>query len=267
MVIRTPEPRIDPLLRNILRMPPSLVRFAPVSASKSLRTVLLRDTVLAQGLNATFDDSCRLTTTDGELDQLNNVKLNVLTPKRVFSDVHLAILSTGGQINLSIGGNDLRVFIGAGCNLRVGIQLTGAPTLFIGDGTTMAQARLLVSQADLYIGDDCQFSEDVLVQCGEQHTITDLATGAALNGGRHRISIARHVWLGRRAMVLPNVSIGEGSIVEAGAVVSSHVAINTWVGGAPAQPLRSNVGWAREPGSPPPKAAPAEVDADDPDLS
>lgn len=263
MTILTPEPRIDPLLRSILRMPPSLVRHAAVSATKALRTVLLRDTPLVQGLNASFDDSCRLTVVDGDQDKLANVKLGVLTPKRVFSDVHLAILSTAGQINLSLGGNDIRLFIGFGCNLRAGIQLTGAPTLFIGDATTMAQARLLVNQGDLAIGDDCQFSDEVLVQVGDQHPVSDLASGETLNGGRPRTVIGRHVWLGRRAMVLPNVRIGEGSVVEAGAVVSKAVAANTWVGGAPAQVLRSHIGWSREAGKPAPKAASADSGADD----
>jgi acetyltransferase-like isoleucine patch superfamily enzyme len=52
------------------------------------------------------------------------------------------------------------------------------------------------------------------------------------------IRIGDGVWIGSRATVLPGVSIGDGAVVAAGAVVTRDVAPNTLVGGVPAKCVR-----------------------------
>lgn len=52
------------------------------------------------------------------------------------------------------------------------------------------------------------------------------------------ILIKRNVWIGAGATILPGVTIGENSIVAAGAVVNKDVPANTIVGGIPAKILR-----------------------------
>lgn len=52
------------------------------------------------------------------------------------------------------------------------------------------------------------------------------------------IHIKRNVWIGAAATILPGVTIGENSIVAAGAVVNKDVPANTIVGGIPAKKLR-----------------------------
>lgn len=53
------------------------------------------------------------------------------------------------------------------------------------------------------------------------------------------IVIKRNAWIGAGATVLPGVTIGENSIVAAGAVVSRDVAPNTVVSGIPARIVKS----------------------------
>jgi maltose O-acetyltransferase len=55
----------------------------------------------------------------------------------------------------------------------------------------------------------------------------------ALRGGE--VTIGDRVWIGYRALVLPGVSIGEGAVVAAGAVVTKSVEPYTIVGGNPAR--------------------------------
>jgi acetyltransferase-like isoleucine patch superfamily enzyme len=129
--------------------------------------------------------------------------------------------------------------------VRGGLHLAAKATAFIGDRTTIGQARLTAANADLVIGDDCQLSEDVIVQCSDQHAVVELDGGAPVFGYRRHVRIGRHVWLGRRSMVLPDVTIGQGSVVESGSVVRSDVPANTLVGGAPAQVLREKIDWRR----------------------
>ncbi|TSD63439.1 sugar O-acetyltransferase [Inquilinus sp. KBS0705] len=53
------------------------------------------------------------------------------------------------------------------------------------------------------------------------------------------IIIKRNAWIGANATILPGVTVGENSIVAAGAVVSKDVADNTVVGGIPAKFIKS----------------------------
>lgn len=53
------------------------------------------------------------------------------------------------------------------------------------------------------------------------------------------ILIKRNAWIGANATILPGVTIGENSIVAAGAVVSKDVPDNTVVGGVPAKFIKT----------------------------
>ncbi len=51
------------------------------------------------------------------------------------------------------------------------------------------------------------------------------------------VRIGDYAWIGLRAMIMPGVTIGEGAVVAAGAVVTKDVAPYTVVGGVPARPI------------------------------
>jgi acetyltransferase-like isoleucine patch superfamily enzyme len=53
------------------------------------------------------------------------------------------------------------------------------------------------------------------------------------------ITVKRNAWIGAAATILPGVTIGENSIVAAGAVVSKDVPANTIAAGVPAKVLRN----------------------------
>ena len=53
------------------------------------------------------------------------------------------------------------------------------------------------------------------------------------------ILIKKNVWIGAAATILPGVTIGENSIVAAGALVNRDVPPNTIVGGVPAKIIRA----------------------------
>ena len=52
------------------------------------------------------------------------------------------------------------------------------------------------------------------------------------------VLIKRNVWIGAGATILPGVTVGENSIVAAGAVVNKDVPDNTIVGGIPARVIK-----------------------------
>lgn len=53
-----------------------------------------------------------------------------------------------------------------------------------------------------------------------------------------RVVIGNDVWIGHAAIVLPGVTVGDGAVIAAGAVVSKDVAPYSIVGGVPAKPIR-----------------------------
>ena len=55
------------------------------------------------------------------------------------------------------------------------------------------------------------------------------------------ITICDGVWIGARAIILPGVTIGEGAVVAAGAVVTKDVAPWSVVGGNPAKVIKQRV--------------------------
>jgi acetyltransferase-like isoleucine patch superfamily enzyme len=55
----------------------------------------------------------------------------------------------------------------------------------------------------------------------------------------HPIVIKKGAWIGVGATILPGVTVGENSIVAAGAIVSKDVPDNTIVGGIPAKIIKS----------------------------
>ncbi len=56
--------------------------------------------------------------------------------------------------------------------------------------------------------------------------------------GPQKVTIKRGVWLAAGSIILPGVTIGEGSIVAAGSVVSRDVPSYTLVGGNPARAIK-----------------------------
>ncbi|QAU44255.1 DapH/DapD/GlmU-related protein [Bradyrhizobium guangzhouense] len=53
-----------------------------------------------------------------------------------------------------------------------------------------------------------------------------------------RVIVGNDVWIGHAAILLPGVTVGDGAVIGAGAVVSRDVAPYTIVGGVPARPIR-----------------------------
>ena len=65
-----------------------------------------------------------------------------------------------------------------------------------------------------------------------------------VNSHKGSITIDSDAWIGTGAVILPNVTIGEGAVVGANSVVTKNVAPYTVVGGVPAHKIKQvNVPW------------------------
>ena len=102
-------------------------------------------------------------------------------------------------------------------------------------------ASLIQSANSITIGDDCAIASDVLIQDTDFHTILDE------KGNEKPVSkpvvIGNHVWICAKATILKGVTIGDGAIIAAGAVVTKDVPARCVVAGNPAKVVRENVIW------------------------
>ena len=85
-------------------------------------------------------------------------------------------------------------------------------------------------RGSLHIGENVSISPEVTVLTAA-HGVDDPLFGVVLR----RVVIEDHVWIGTRAMIMPGVTLGRGSVVAAGAVVTRSVAPLTVVAGVPAR--------------------------------
>jgi len=95
-----------------------------------------------------------------------------------------------------------------------GMSIQGEGEVEIGDNFHSGQSCVMITQNHNYEGEKIPYD----------HTYVCKKT-----------IIENNVWLGHRVIILPGISIGEGAIIQAGAVVTKDVPYCAIVGGNPAQ--------------------------------
>jgi acetyltransferase-like isoleucine patch superfamily enzyme len=113
--------------------------------------------------------------------------------------------------------------------------------LTIGHGTNVngLGTRLLCAQ-EVSIGRFCTLSWDVQVLDGDFHTIT---VDGLPRPSTAPVRIGDRVWIGTRAVVLKGVTVGDGAVVAAGAVVTRDVPARCVVAGVPARVVGRVDSW------------------------
>ena len=86
-------------------------------------------------------------------------------------------------------------------------------------------------QGGIFIGDGALIGHNVVLAT-LNHAMQPERRGDMLPAPIH---IGKRVWIGSNAAVLPGVTIGDGAVVAAGAVVTKDVPANAVVGGVPAK--------------------------------
>jgi len=95
-----------------------------------------------------------------------------------------------------------------------------------------------VDMGELIMGDNVMMAPEVIIlTLGHRHDNIE-APMCSQGGYATKVTIEDDVWIGIRAIVLPGVKIGKGSIVGAGAVVTKDVLPYSVVGGVPAKVIK-----------------------------
>ena len=160
---------------------------------------------------------------------------SILLRKGVYIDKYCRLHASNAEIIL---GNNNRIMKGAYIrsyvsNARKGEGIITGSECWIGVNATLDSG-----QGGLTIGNNVLIGPNVvIITDNHDYERTDVSAIEQEYYGKP-IHIGDNVWIGANAVVLGGVSIGEHSVVAAGAVVSSDVAPYTVVGGIPAKKIR-----------------------------
>jgi acetyltransferase-like isoleucine patch superfamily enzyme len=108
----------------------------------------------------------------------------------------------------------------------------------LGDRVFVNRGALITARADISIGDDVLIGPYVVINSGD-HNYSDLIQSIGSQGHKTGpITIGNDVWLGAHCVILRDVTVGDGAVVAAGAVVIADVPPQTRVAGVPAVPKK-----------------------------
>ncbi|MBQ6299248.1 MAG: Coenzyme F420 hydrogenase/dehydrogenase, beta subunit C-terminal domain [Bacteroidales bacterium] len=122
----------------------------------------------------------------------------------------------------------------AGSYIRV---ISGGTLVLKGNGFLNENCQITCGDR-IEIGENCFIGRDVIIRSYDAHQIEKDGYQVAAP-----IKIGDHVWIGQRAMILKGVTIGDGAVIAAGAVVTKDVPAHAVVAGVPAKVVEENIEW------------------------
>lgn len=100
--------------------------------------------------------------------------------------------------------------------------------------------------AEIFIGDDCNFGPNVTIVtplhpmiASERRELYDIDGNAKHLCWAKPVHIGNDCWLCANVTVCPGVTIGDGCVIGAGSVVTSDIPANTFAAGVPCKVIRS----------------------------
>lgn len=95
---------------------------------------------------------------------------------------------------------------------------------------------VIIAYKKITIGSDVTIAPGVVIRDSDSHKTKK-------EGNTKEIKIGNHVWIGTNAVILKGVTIGDNSIIAAGAVVTKDVPKDSMVTGVPAKVVKRNIKW------------------------
>lgn len=164
-----------------------------------------------------------------------------------------------GSINIKVNNSNSLIYIGNNCelnNLEI-LSFQDFDEIIVGNHVTTSNATTNKitfisgghageSTPYLVIGDDCMFSYGITIRNTDAHPIISLLTDNQINSPVRGVLIEPHVWIGQDASILKDVTIGCGSIIGMGAIVTKDVPCLSVAVGVPASYRKlGNKLWVR----------------------
>lgn len=118
--------------------------------------------------------------------------------------------------------------------LSIWTEKTGRGRIEIGDCCLICPGVRISSALEVVIGDNCMLAGNAYITDSDWHDIYN----RIITGKSAPVRLGKNVWLGDSAIVCKGVTIGENSIIGAGAVVTNDVPPNSIAAGNPANVVK-----------------------------
>ena len=162
-----------------------------------------------------------------------------------FGKINKAVNRTmelSNKLNAALNVNQVRTYLGE----IIGEEIDKSTTVFPPFHTNVG--RFIRLGRNVFINHACSFldlggitiEDDVMIGprvniTSENHPVETARRKTLVPG---EVVIKRNAWIGAGATILPGVTVGENSVVAAGAVVTKDVPSNSVVGGVPAKTIK-----------------------------
>lgn len=125
-----------------------------------------------------------------------------------------------------------------GQNVNIEHNASFGPALTLGDRSGVG------IDCEIYgpvtIGKDVMMGPEVVIYTsGHRFDRTDIPMMDQGSTDAEPVAIGNDVWIGRRAMIMPGVTIGDGCVIAAGAVVTKDIPAYSVAGGVPAKVIKN----------------------------
>ncbi len=141
---------------------------------------------------------------------------------------------------MKLGQTAIRRFCGrlmleqCGTNVNIEKNAIFSPKTTLGNNSGIGINAKIYGEC--HIGNDVMMGTDVtIITRNHRHDRTDIPMRLQGFEEEKPVYIGNDVWLGDRAMIMPGVHIGSGSIIAAGSIVTKDIPDYSIVGGVPAR--------------------------------
>jgi acetyltransferase-like isoleucine patch superfamily enzyme len=149
----------------------------------------------------------------------------------VFGPSHVEV--NGPRVRL---GRDIHMMATRDNPIRFTVYAQPGGEIELGDYSIVLPGARLSSATRIRVGKNCMFATNSYVTDADWH---DLYDRTAAPGGTAEVVLHDNVWVGDSAIVCKGVTVGENSVIGAGAVVASDIPPNSVAAGNPARVIKT----------------------------
>ncbi|MBE7051924.1 MAG: glycosyltransferase [Ruminococcaceae bacterium] len=150
----------------------------------------------------------------------------------------------GSDVPYSMGSKKIRAFfarrmlasVGKNVNIEHGAFFASGKDISVGNNSGLGLNCRVAGP--LSIGDDVMMAPNVSIYTQNHETENIYRPMRLQTAAKQKVTIGNDVWIGANAIILPGVTVGNGAIIAAGAVVTKDVPDFAVVGGNPAKIIK-----------------------------
>lgn len=122
-------------------------------------------------------------------------------------------------------------------NTRISAGFDG--TITIGSRVLIDEGTCIMAQQNIYIGDNTLIAPYCFIMDFNHRFDTKQTSIVSQGYTRSKVIIEEDVWIGTHSIILPGVTIGRGSVIGAGSVVTKSIKPYSVVAGNPAKVIKT----------------------------